>query len=104
MDLSSYSRQELFKLRKQVEQELDSRRKVDQRTARQEIKDIAVKYGLSIADLVTGSTTQPARSGDRLVYRHPQYPDKSWSGRGRRPNWIKEWEDSGHSLDELRKH
>lgn len=104
MDLSSYSRQDLMKLRKQVEQELDSRRRVDQRTARKEIKDIAEKYGVSLADLMTGSATQPSPSGTELVYRHPSDPNKGWSGRGRKPNWIKEWESSGHSLDELRRH
>jgi DNA-binding protein H-NS len=105
MDLSSYSRQELMKLRKQVEQELDSRRRVDHRSARQEMKDIAEKYGLSLADLLSGSNTQPARGGtNALVYRHPSDPAKGWSGRGRKPNWIKQWEDSGNSLDELRRH
>jgi DNA-binding protein H-NS len=105
MDLSSYSRQELMKLRKQVEQELDSRRRVDHRSARQEMKDIAEKYGLSLADLLSGSNTQPARGGkNALVYRHPSDSAKGWSGRGRKPNWIKQWEDSGRSLDELRRH
>lgn len=104
MDLSTYSQQELIRLRKQVEQELESRRRIDRRTARQEVKDIAERYGISLADLLTGSSTQPKPPGGRLAYQHPSDPSKNWSGRGRKPNWLKEWEASGRSLDELRLH
>lgn len=103
MDLTSFNRQELLDLRKQVERELESRRIQDRRTAREEVKDIAVKYGLSLADLLTGPHTQPDRTGSRLRYRHPEDPTKGWSGRGRKPNWLKQWENSGRSLDELRR-
>jgi len=103
MDLSSYSRQDLIKLRKQVEHELESRRRIDQRSARQELKDIAEKYGMSLADLITGIGSGEGRGPKgEIVFRHPQDPAKGWSGRGRKPKWIKEWEASGRSLDELR--
>lgn len=102
MDLSSYSRQDLMRLKRQVEHELDNRRRVDQRTARQEVREIAEKYGLSIADLMTGSATAPGRGGDGLHYRHPDNPSLTWSGRGRKPKWLKEWEASGRPLAELR--
>ena len=102
MDLSSYSRTDLAKLRRQVDQELESRRRVEQRTARQEVRDIAQKYGISLADLVTGTSTQPSGKGGGLAYQSPYDPSKTWGGRGRKPKWIKEWENSGRSLDELR--
>mgnify|MGYP001048270074 CR=1 FL=1 len=104
MDLSTYSRQELLKLKKQVEHELDARRRIDQRSARQELKDIAEKYGMTLADLITGIGIheKSRRPKGQMVFRHPQDPSKGWSGRGRKPKWIKEWESSGRSLDELR--
>lgn len=102
MNLSSYSRQDLIKLQRQVERELENRRRVDQRTARQEVRQIAERYGLSVAELVGGSRrpAKTARSG--VIYRHPEDPNLSWAGRGRKPNWIKEWEEAGNSLDQLR--
>lgn len=103
MNLSSYSRQDLIKLQRQVERELESRRRLDQRSARQEVRQIAEKYGLNVSDLVGGSGRRPsvvARSG--TIYQHPDDPSLSWAGRGRKPKWVKEWEDAGHSLDQLR--
>lgn len=102
MDLSSYSRPDLIKLQRQVERELENRRRLDQRTARQEIRQIAEKYGLNVTDIVGGGrrTRTVARSG--TIYQHPQDPNLTWAGRGRKPKWIKEWEEAGHSLDQLR--
>jgi DNA-binding protein H-NS len=35
-------------------------------------------------------------------YRHPDNADNQWTGRGRQPKWVKEWVESGKSLDKLR--
>jgi DNA-binding protein H-NS len=102
MDLSSYSRQDLIKLQRQVERELEARRRVDQRTARQEVRSIAEKYGLSLAELVGGAGRRGAGGHGVTIYRHPSNPNLTWAGRGRKPNWVKEWEESGKSLDQLR--
>jgi DNA-binding protein H-NS len=104
MNLSSYSRQDLLKLRRQIDRELESRRRVDQRTARQEVRGIAEKYGLSMSDLVGGASNRAPRGDrpNRPVYRHPADPNLAWAGRGRKPKWIKEWEASGKPLEQLR--
>lgn len=37
-----------------------------------------------------------------IIYRNPNDPWQVWRpGRGRRPNWVNEWLDSGRTLDEL---
>lgn len=103
MNLSSYSRQDLIRLQRQIERELDYRRRQDQRTARKEIRQIAEKYGLSVTELVGSSSRRcgsVARSG--TVYRHPDNPQLTWAGRGRKPKWVREWEAAGNSLDQLR--
>lgn len=103
MDLSSYSRQDLIKLQRQLERELESRRRVDQRTARQEIRNIAEKYGMDVSELIGGASARaPRGASGRSVYRHPQNPDLAWAGRGRKPKWVKEWEATGRPLDQLR--
>lgn len=103
MNLSSYSRQDLLKLRRQIDREIESRRRVEQRTARQEARRIADKYGVSISELAGGAEPR-ARQGthSQPVYRHPANPELAWAGRGRKPKWVKEWEAAGKPLDQLR--
>lgn len=37
------------------------------------------------------------------TYQHPEDPNTTWSGRGRKPGWILEWIESGKPVEELRK-
>ncbi len=103
MDLSKLDAKQLKQLKKDIDKELNRRRKEDVKEAQKELKGLAERYGISIQDLVTGAAT--GKSGRRAAparFRHPDDPSKGWSGRGRKPGWIKEWEAKGRSLDELR--
>ena len=37
------------------------------------------------------------------TYQHPEDPNTTWSGKGRKPGWIIEWMESGKPVEELRK-
>ena len=37
------------------------------------------------------------------TYQHPEDPNTTWSGRGRKPGWIIEWIESGKPVETLRK-
>lgn len=36
------------------------------------------------------------------VYRNPSNPEQTWTGRGNKPNWVKELLEGGGSLDSVR--
>ena len=105
MDLSKLSSEELRQLRKDIDKEVAARRRDEQKQAKQEMKQVAERYGFSVEELVgaTGAgrkTRAPAKAG--VTFRHPDDPSKTWTGRGRKPNWVKEWEAGGGSVEELR--
>lgn len=103
MDLSKYDSQGLRQLKKDIDKELGSRRKEDAKRAQQELKSVAEKYGFSLNELVSGQPVRTARGGGGTArFQHPEDPSKTWSGRGRKPSWIKDWESSGRSLEKLR--
>ncbi len=103
MDLAKYNSQELRELRKEIERELKKRRKQEVREAQRELKTVAERYGFSLNELLAVTPGVKAGAAKGIVrYRHPEDADKTWSGRGRKPSWVKEWEGSGRSLDELR--
>ncbi len=51
-DLSRYSEEQLRSLRKQVEQEIERRRKENIVHARRELQAIAERYGFALSDLL----------------------------------------------------
>lgn len=103
MDLSKYSVSDLKQLKKDIDREMESRRKADARRAQQELKEVADKYGFSLNELVGSPTTTRATRGKTPPkFRHPSDSGKTWSGRGRKPVWVKEWEQAGKSLEDLR--
>ena len=36
-----------------------------------------------------------------IVYRHPIDSDTEWNGKGRKPLWVTEWENTGESIEAL---
>ena len=102
MDLSKYSSEELRQLQSDIDSELKSRRREDAKLAQKELKSVAEKYGFSLNDLVGGAASKGTGKPGTVRFRHPDDPSKVWSGRGRKPVWIKEWEQGGRSLEKLR--
>ena len=102
MDLSSYTTEQLNQLKKDIDTEIHGRRKEDAKKAQQEMKQVAERYGFTLNDLVAGQQPAKTRAKGKVRFQHPTDANKTWSGRGRKPVWIKDWEAEGRSLDELR--
>lgn len=102
MDLSNYSTPELNQLKKDIDKELNKRRRQDVKQAQKELKEVADKYGLAVSDLVPANAGKSGGRSGTIRFRHPEDPNKGWSGRGRKPAWIKDWEARGRSVEELR--
>lgn len=114
MNLKSMSAAELNKLKTAIEKEIDSRKKTLRNKALGEIKSIAAKYGLKLTEVAGAPASQLKQrkakvqksvksTEKKIAYRHPENPQLTWSGgRGRRPQWIKDWEAAGRSLDEAK--
>lgn len=45
-----------------------------------------------------------SRSGGHreVAYRHPDDPGMAWTGQGKPPRWITDWEAAGKSIEALR--
>lgn len=101
-DLTKYTAPQLHQLKKDIDKEIKSRRKEDAKRAQSEMKEVAAKYGLSLEEIIGGKATTSAKSNATVKFRHPTDPKKTWSGRGRKPVWLREWEEAGKSVDDLR--
>lgn len=101
MDLNNLSLIELRNLQEKIKQELKQREHKDLAKAREQILAIAHSVGVPLKDLI--ASTARAKTGTVAVqFRNPSDASQQWTGRGRQPKWVKEWADSGKSLDLLR--
>ncbi len=104
-DLENMNRKELEKLRGDIDTALKRLTVRERKNALAAAEKAAREYGFSLAEL---RDDVPAAKGRRksggpvaAKYRDPDDPTKTWSGRGRRPEWIKRALDSGKSLKDM---
>ncbi len=94
-DLEKMNRAELNELRDKVDAALASLEERELDAARQAAEAAAAKHGFSLAQLgvapTKGGRKKTAKSTGKNPpkYRNPDNPKQTWSGRGRRPEWIK---------------
>ncbi|MCL4068906.1 H-NS histone family protein [Pseudomonas sp. GX19020] len=100
IDLNTLSLAELKQLEKALAKAITSfegRRKAE---ARAKIDELARELGYSFAEL-SDATPVRTRSASEPKYRHPENPEITWSGRGRKPAWIADALAAGKSLDDF---
>lgn len=105
IDLSSYNLGELKGLQHTIEKELKSRQQGDLAKARQQILAIAQQAGVSMEELLGGSTKKSSnRKGQkvRAQYQNPANQEQTWTGRGRQPRWIADGIAGGKKLADFR--
>lgn len=98
IDLETLSKEDLKQLKADVEKALktiDTRRKTE---AKKAAEHAAKEYGFSLDELLGGSGKGP-KSAPK--YANPANPDQTWTGRGRKPNWVLDALKNGKSLDDM---
>lgn len=103
MDLSSLSLSDLRALTEKVKAEIKTREVQEIAKAREQILGIAQSLGVPLSDILQGAGQNKTKKGQpaEVKYRHPENASQAWTGRGRQPKWVKEWVESGKSLDKL---
>jgi DNA-binding protein H-NS len=97
-NLDEMSLDELRSLQKQVNQAIDGYKERQRQKALAELESKAHEMGFSLSDLVGN---KKLRKGGIPKYRNPDDPTMTWTGKGRRPDWIKKALAEGKSLDDL---
>ena len=109
IDLKSMNRKELEKLKTDVERALERTIERDRKAAISAAQKVAKDHGFDLEEIAAGTAQSKPRkrkkkaSGSigKPMYRHPEKPEVTWTGKGRQPVWIKEAEAAGRSRDEF---
>jgi DNA-binding protein H-NS len=109
LDLSSYNLSELKGLQSDIEKAIKERGQQNVKQAREQILAIAQNLGVSVEDLLAGAgakSNAKSKGGTGVKidaqYRNPADASQSWSGRGRKPQWVVNTIENGGTLEDLR--
>lgn len=99
IDLSKMSAEDLKHLVDSAERTLRDRHKQRVAELRREAEDLAQSLNMTVAE-VFGIEKGGKQAGKKLPpkYINPADPSQTWSGRGKRPNWLNEALARGESL------
>lgn len=103
LDLSNLSVSQLTLLQQEIEKQKVSAKERELSSVKSQLIAVLDAAGLTIGDLPR-LFPQPIRaSKSRAMYRHPTKAKTTWTGKGRKPQWITDYlATDGHSLDDLR--
>lgn len=101
-DLEKMNKDELETLIKAAQKALKTVDARKRKAALDAAKAAAIEHGFDLSELTGAGTAKKSRRPQNPPkYRNPDNPDDTWSGLGRKPEWIKAKEAAGVPLDEL---
>jgi DNA-binding protein H-NS len=103
IDLSKLSLPELETLAQDVQTEIVNRRESEKQRVLEQMRELAASIGMTPEELLRaqrggGRASMPVVAAK---YRHPENPALTWSGRGKRPQWVTDALAEGKSLEDL---
>jgi DNA-binding protein H-NS len=111
-ELKAMSLSELKALRGRVDKAIEGHEAQKKKAALKELQQQAKALGFSLSDLVAETVAKPKRGPKPAAkakakvkapaaYANPADPSQTWSGRGRRPDWVKAALGEGKDLSAL---
>ena len=94
---------ELMELRDDVAKAMVARKEAEKAELKAELLALASASGFSVEDLL-GTTKRGRKSGAVAAvvkYRNPKDAGQTWTGRGRKPNWLVDALAKGQKLEAL---
>lgn len=91
---------ELLKLQERVETAIAEKRSEDAQATKEALRAMAEKAGFDIKELF-GKRGSPKATGVPK-YRNPKDGSQTWTGRGRKPNWLLDAVKKGAKIESFR--
>jgi len=95
LDKMSYA--ELLKLQERLEAAIAEKRAEGAAATKEQLRAMAEKAGFSLNDLF--GKRGPKKGSGQAKYRNPKDTSQTWTGRGRKPNWLVDAVKKGAKLD-----
>lgn len=100
-NLEELSLTELQQLQKRLEKAIATYEDRQRSEAIATLEAVAKEFGYSLSDLAGVAPKRKPRGPAEAKYRHPEDPNITWSGLGRKPRWFLAHIDAGKAESEL---
>ncbi|MBY6059723.1 H-NS family nucleoid-associated regulatory protein [Leisingera daeponensis] len=100
MDLKAMSSTELRQLETDVQAAIQVREKEDLKAAFRAAETAVAEFGFTLEEVWSKIGNRP-KPKSPPKYRNPENPSQTWTGRGRKPQWIVEAIRNGRDISEL---
>lgn len=102
VDLNNMSKEELKKLIREAEKALKTIETRRLTQAKKAAESAAKEYGFSLDELLGGAPAKGKKATKGVAqYQNPENPEQTWTGKGRKPNWVIEALASGKTMEDL---
>lgn len=103
VNLDTLSYDELVKLENQVAELRAQKLREEEEEAKRQIREIAKKHNLTVTFGAAAKKNVDAAPKTTVApkYRSQQDASLTWTGRGRKPNWVASHLDAGGKLEDL---
>ena len=89
--LEKLTLKELTDLRERVAKMIVHKQDTEKASLKDELIQRALDAGFNIVDLLpAGRKSVKSKGSSGALYRNPEDPTSTWSGRGRKPKWLSE--------------
>ncbi len=99
MDLNKMKTAELRQLKDDIDVAIKDRQRQDRVDAKAAAEAAAAAYGFSLSELI--DSQKPTKSKAPAKYRNPDDLGQTWSGRGRKPQWLVAALEAGADITDL---
>jgi len=99
INLYDYSIPELHALARDIDGELSRRGDVERKRILAQMKELAASVDMSLDEFIAYSSSKKTKGAPK--YQNPANPRQTWTGRGKRPGWIKAVLEQGGALEDM---
>jgi DNA-binding protein H-NS len=99
--LKNMSRKELLQLQKDVEAELKKAETRDRREALKAAEQAAAEFGFALSELGGSKRGAGKQTKSAPRYKNPENENQTWTGKGRKPQWVHDALGAGKELSDL---
>ena len=103
MNIKELETEEITLLINELQSELKNRFEKEKENFLNTIKDKADLFGVSVEDLLIEASQSKKRKTGKVPpkYQNPDNKAETWTGRGRKPNWLVAQLDNGKQLENM---
>jgi DNA-binding protein H-NS len=104
-DMENMPLEELVVLHEEMAKLITKKQKDKKKEIKSQMNELAKVAGYnSVEEFIGSQSSKRKDNGVKAppLYRSPDDPEKTWNGKGRVPNWLKDYEKNGGKRDKLK--